>query len=240
MSLRGLYAIADTATLGADGDDAGGAGLDGAPDFDAAVTAALAGGARLVQYRDKTDHAERRTHQAAALVAACRRHGALALINDDPELAASSGADGVHVGGGDPDPGAARARLGPTAYIGVSCYGELERARAAQAAGADYIAFGRMYASATKAGGPHASLELLARAGAATGLPVCAIGGITVDRAPTLIAAGADLVAVVGDLFAPPASTGATLTARIEARAARYAGAFVDAAGPCQLDDASE
>ena len=207
MTLRGLYGIADTATVGTER-------------FEAAVEAALAGGAAALQYRDKTDDRARRARQAEVLVAACRRRGALAIINDDPALAAACGADGVHLGGDDDDPAAARARLGPDAVIGVSCYDRLDRAHAARAAGADYVAFGRVHPSTTKPGGPVAPLELLGRARTETGLAVCAIGGITVERAPALIAAGADLLAVIDDLF------GADDT---RARAARYADAFAAA-----------
>ena len=204
MSLRGLYGIADTAILGADR-------------FEAAVEAALAGGAAALQYRDKSNDRARRTHQAQTLVAACRRRGALAIINDDPALAAASGADGVHLGGDDAAPADARALLGPDAVIGVSCYDRIERAHAARTAGADYVAFGRVYPSTTKPGGPTAPLELLGRARAETGLTVCAIGGISAERAPTLIAAGADLLAVIDDLFGAE---------DIRARAAGYAEAF--------------
>lgn len=189
MRLRGLYAIADPAVIGA-------------ADFSAAVEAALAGGAVAVQYRDKLARADERAQRARDVVQACHRAGALAIINDTPSLAASVGADGVHLGADDPEPEAVREQLGTGAIVGVSCYDQLARAQAAQAAGADYIAFGRMFPSATKPGGPHPDAELLGRARAQTGLAVCAIGGITVERAPALVRAGADLLAVCGDLFA--------------------------------------
>ncbi len=202
--LRGLYAIADRALLAGDR-------------FDGAVVAALRGGARLIQYRDKSDDSARRQREARHVVGACRRAGALAIINDDVELALAVGAHGVHVGADDRDPATVRARLGDDAILGVSCYDRLERARAARAAGADYVAFGRMYPSATKPGGPRPGLELLGRARRETGLAICAIGGITVDRAPELVAAGADLLAVIGDLFERD---------DIATRAREYAGAF--------------
>jgi len=204
MSLSGLYAIADTATIG----DAR---------FEAAAGAALAGGARLIQYRDKRRDGERRAHQARTLVELAEGAGAYAIVNDDIALAEQVGADGVHVGGDDADPGDARRRLGPNALVGVSCYAEMERARRARAAGADYAAFGRVWPSATKASTVRAPLELLGRARAETGLAICAIGGITLERAPQVIAAGADLIAVIEDLF-----TAADVRARASALAACF------------------
>jgi len=122
----------------------------------------------------------------------------------------------VHLGEHDAAFAAARARLGPRAIIGVSCYDSLERARAAAAAGADYVAFGAFHASPTKPHARRATPDLL-RAAAPFGLPRVAIGGITPDNAPALIAAGADFVAVVSGVFgaADPA-----------AAAARYARLF--------------
>lgn len=185
---RGLYAIADRETVVGE-------------HFEAAVEAALRGGAVMVQYRDKGTDPARRLREAQWLVRACRRFGARSIINDDPALAAAAGADGVHVGAGDGDPATIRDHLGPDAIVGVSCYDRLDLATRARAAGADYVAFGRMYPSTTKPGGPHPGVELLGRAREATGLSVCAIGGITAARAPELITAGADLLAVIGDLF---------------------------------------
>lgn len=212
MMLRGLYAIADTSVIAA-------------RDWQPAVEDALRGGATLLQYRDKGTDPERRREQAAVLVDACRRHGARAIINDDVELALAVGADGVHVGRADSDAAAARERLGRGGIVGVSCYNELERAHAALAAGADYTAFGSVYPSPTKPEAVRAPLELLATARRETGLAVCAIGGITAERAPELIAAGADLLAVIGDLFD---------RTDITERARAYALAF--AAGP-QMND---
>lgn len=206
--LRGLYAVADTATIGA-------------PGFADAVAAALAGGAVMVQYRDKGNDARRRRHEAAAVVRLCRERGALAIVNDDPGLALAVEAHGVHLGRDDADAVTVRARLGADAVIGVSCYADIGRARRAAAAGADYLAFGSVYPSPTKPDAVHAPLDLLGAARAELGLPVCAIGGISAERAPGLIAAGADLLAVIDDLFA---------RGDITARARQYARAFVRAA----------
>jgi thiamine-phosphate pyrophosphorylase len=158
--------------------------------------AALRGGARLVQYRDKSTDATRRRTQAQALVAACRTASVPLLINDDVELALSSGAAGVHLGEHDGGIADARARLGPHALIGVSCYDSLERAKALAAQGADYLAFGSFFASPTKPGARRAQPALL-REAARFGLPRVAIGGITLANAGDLVAAGADLLAVV-------------------------------------------
>ena len=165
-----------------------------------AVARALAGGARLVQYRDKTaDHA-RRHAEAAALRQLCANHGVPLLINDDLELAAAVRADGVHLGEHDPALAAARGVLGAEAIIGVSCYDSLERARELAAAGADYLAFGAFFPSPTKPLARRAAPELL-RQSAALGLPRVAIGGITPDNAGSLVEAGADYLAVISALF---------------------------------------
>ena len=119
-------------------------------------------------------------------------------------LALECGADGVHLGRDDGDLAAARAALGPQRLLGVSCYAEWPRAEAAAAAGADYLAFGAMFPSSTKPSAPPASPALLGRARAAFGRPVAAIGGINVDNAPLLRAAGADLLAVISDVFSAP------------------------------------
>ena len=181
---KGLYAITDGPR----------------PDLAAAAEAALRGGAAVLQYRDKSDDAQRRRCEADALLAACRRRGVPLIINDDIELAAATGADGVHLGELDASVAAARARLGPQAIIGVSCYDDLGRARAAAAAGADYLAFGAFFASPTKPRARRATPNLL-RAAKPLGLPLVAIGGITPENAATLIAAGADLVAVISGVF---------------------------------------
>ncbi|UXI69051.1 thiamine phosphate synthase [Tahibacter amnicola] len=168
-------------------------------DLVAAVTAALAGGARLVQYRDKTQDAARRAEEARALAALCARHDAGFIVNDDVELAAQVAA-GVHLGEDDADIAAARTRLGDSAVIGVSCYDDFDRARSLAARGADYVAFGAFYPSSTKPAARRATPELLRRA-AALDVPRVAIGGITPENAGPLIEAGADFVAVISAVF---------------------------------------
>ena len=168
------------------------------------VAEALDGGARMLQYRDKDSDPRERLARAKALRALCRQAGALFLVNDEVELAARVGADGVHLGRDDPDPAAARARLGSGAVIGVSCYNCLDRAREAERAGADYLAFGRFFPSATKPEAVAADPALLRRARRVSSRPLVAIGGITPDNGASLIAAGADWLAVVQGVFAAP------------------------------------
>lgn len=191
MAVHGLYAIADSAWL--------------APDnLLVQVGAALAGGAHLVQYRDKHQNPQARLKMARSLVQLCNEYSAPLIINDDPELARACGAAGVHLGRDDANPTAARTLLGRDAIIGVSCYNELERARRAQELGADYVAFGRFFASHTKPDAVPADLTLLQRAHAEIDLPVVAIGGITPENGAALVAAGAHALAVIEGLWGQP------------------------------------
>jgi thiamine-phosphate pyrophosphorylase len=184
--LRGLYAVtpetADTASLVA------------------RSRMALEGGARLLQYRAKSMDAATALDQARRLAAECRKAGALFIVNDSVDLALAAGADGVHLGRGDVAIAAARARL-PAGIVGVSCYADPESARAAAAAGADYVAIGSVHPSRTKPAAVRAPREAIAAAGRASGLPVAAIGGITPANAAALVQAGADMLAVISALF---------------------------------------
>ena len=174
------------------------------PRLSALVKAALDGGTPFVQYRNKLAPRPLRRAQAAELLRICRACGAKLIVNDDVWLAVEIGADGAHLGRDDAPGGslaAARDALGPKRILGVSCYDDLARGEEAAAAGADYLAFGSMFPSRTKPGSVIAPLELLGEARRRFGLPVAAIGGITLDNAPQLIAAGADMLAVISDLF---------------------------------------
>jgi glutamate-1-semialdehyde 2,1-aminomutase len=185
----------------------------------AQVAAAIAGGARAVQYRNKSAAPALRAAQAAALARICAGAGALFIVNDDAALALAVGADGVHLGEDDGDPAAVRARAGDALLVGVSCYDDAQRARTLAAAGADYVAFGSFFLSQVKPGARRADPSLLA--GARTlGVPVVAIGGITAANAGTLAAAGADAVAVISAVFAP--RTPAAVTAAARAIAAHF------------------
>ncbi|MGQ0525347.1 MAG: thiamine phosphate synthase [Betaproteobacteria bacterium] len=185
--ISGLYAVTPDA-------------LDDAPLL-AKVDAALKGGARLVQYRNKSADASVRSRQARALLALCHRHGVPLIVNDHARLAAAIGADGLHIGRGDGDIAQARAMLGSQALIGASCYDRLDSARAAAAAGASYVAFGSFFPSDVKPNAVRPPLDLLRQAKREIGLPVVAIGGINRTNAGQLIAAGADSIAVISAVF---------------------------------------
>lgn len=174
----------------------------------ARVSSVLAAGITWLQYRNKSAGPALRREQSQSLLALCREHRVPLIINDDWQLAAELGADGVHLGEDDGEIAQARASLGPTALIGASCYNRLDLAQAAARAGASYIAFGAFFPSATKPHARRASLELLTDA-ARFGLPRVAIGGITPQNAAALIEAGADLVAAIDGVFAVPDPTAA-------------------------------
>ena len=153
----------------------------------------------VLQYRNKLADLAARRREAAALATLCRASDVPFVVNDDLELALEVDADGLHLGREDGDLARARARLGER-LLGASCYNELERARAAIAAGANHVAFGSVFPSATKPAAARAPLEIFAAA-RALGVPVVAIGGITLHNAREAIRAGADMVAVISDLF---------------------------------------
>ena len=169
--------------------------------LETAVAAALRGGAGIVQYRDKSPDPARRQAEAQAIGALCREAGATFIVNDDIDLARAVAADGVHLGRDDGDIAAARAALGDAGLIGVSCYDDLERARQALAAGADYLAFGSVYPSPTKPDAVQAPLEIFAAARGLTDRPLVAIGGINAANIAAVTAAGADAAAVVDAVF---------------------------------------
>ncbi|MEQ1485738.1 thiamine phosphate synthase [Methyloglobulus sp.] len=183
---RGLYAITQSANSSA------------YTLFDA-VSAAIRGGAVVIQYRDKnpTDA----PFVAHELVKICHQHDVPLIINDDIELAILSKADGVHLGKEDGDIIEARKHLGDTAIIGVSCYNSIERAVTAQSLGATYIAFGRFFPSSSKPLAAPAEIDTLRKAKAAIHLPIVAIGGILPENGGQLLAVGADLLAVIGGVF---------------------------------------
>jgi thiamine-phosphate pyrophosphorylase len=166
----------------------------------ASVTTALGAGTRVLQYRDKSQDATRRIQQSRALLALCHRQGVPLIINDDVELACTVEADGVHLGAQDVSIAAARRRLGSDRIIGVSCYDDMQRAREAVAAGADYVAFGAFFDSGTKPLARRAPLQLL-RDARSLPIPIVAIGGINASNGAVLIEAGATALAVVGAVW---------------------------------------
>lgn len=185
--LRGLYAITPADNL--------------LPRLSTLVSLALDGGAKLIQYRNKDAPMALKRAQAAELLRICHARDAKLIINDDVWLAVEIGADGVHLGRGDGDPAMARQALGAKRLLGVSCYDDVERAVVAAEAGADYVALGSMFASATKPQAVRASLDMIVEAKRRVSVPVAAIGGIRIDNALPLLGAGADMVAVLSDLF---------------------------------------
>ena len=186
MTLRGLYAITDSQLL--------------AGKMLAFVEAALDGGLTLLQYRDKSSDDARRLREAEALRDLCARYNTRLIINDDAELAARLGV-GVHLGQTDGPLTPARALLGSKAIIGSTCHSQIDLAEQAAKEGASYVAFGRFFNSSTKPGAPTATLDVLDQARSQLKLPICVIGGITLDNAAPLVAHGADLLAVVHGLF---------------------------------------
>jgi thiamine-phosphate pyrophosphorylase len=179
MNLRGLYAV--TPETG---------------ELTHRVRQALEGGIALLQYRSKAPDLA----QLKELLRMTRAFGVPLIVNDHIELALEADADGVHLGRDDGDLAAARKKLAGK-ILGASCYNEPARAEAAVRAGADYIAFGSVFRSPTKPNAVHAPLTLFGRD---YRVPMAAIGGITLDNATAVIAAGADLLAVVTDLFDAP------------------------------------
>jgi thiamine-phosphate pyrophosphorylase len=169
----------------------------------ARLAPAAAAGPALVQYRNKGAGPALRRAQAIGILDLCRRLGLPLVINDDWRLAQELGADGAHLGGDDGSLAVARAALGPDAILGASCYNESALAADAAAQGASYIAFGAFFPSVTKPLARRAAPELLA-ASAGLGLPRVAIGGITPDNGASLVAAGADLLAVIAGVFDAP------------------------------------
>ncbi len=193
MKLRGLYAITPDS-----------------PGLKEKVRAALEGGIALLQYRRK---GAADLDEATEIRCLAREYGVPFIVNDDLRLALELDADGVHLGRDDGDLAGARRSLGGK-LLGASCYNDPGRAEAAVRAGADYLAFGSVFPSPTKPGAARAPLSLF---GQKRGVPLCAIGGITLANAPPIIAAGADLLAVISDLFDAP---------DIAARARQYARLF--------------
>jgi len=190
MRLPPLYAIVDP--------------LDTGRDPVALAAALLAGGACLLQLRWKAASPRELLAAALAVRPLARAAGALFLVNDRPDIARAAEADGVHLGQDDLPVAAARRVLGAERLLGVSTH-DLEQARAAEAAGADYIGVGPVYATTTKseALAPR-GLALVTAVRAAVRCPLVAIGGITPETAPAVRAAGADAVAMVGALVRAP------------------------------------
>ena len=167
-----------------------------------AMRAGAPRGWAALQYRNKHAGATQRATEARALAALCREYGVPLIVNDDVDVALAVGADGVHLGRSDGDLATARARFG-TRLLGASCYDSLDSARRAVVAGAEYVAFGSVFPSPTKPDAVRAPLTLFGQA-RALGVPLVAIGGITLENAADVIRAGADCIAVISALFDAP------------------------------------
>ena len=186
--LKGLYAITDE-------------NLIPEQHFNQTVESALQGGAKIIQYRDKSDDQQKRLAQATALRLLCNRYKALCIINDDIELAKSIDADGIHLGKDDSSITQARRVLGDEAIIGVSCYNDINIAIKAEKNSADYVAFGAVFSSTTKPDATVADLGIISLAHLQLSVPICTIGGITEYNIKQVVQKGADMAAVISDLF---------------------------------------
>jgi len=188
--LRGLYVIIDPAV---------------APTRDEMqiARAALDGGARLIQLRDKTRQIGLQLPVAEALQALCRERGALFIVNDHVDLALAAGADGVHVGQKDLPVATVRRLVPREMLIGCST-NNAEEARRAEAGGADYVSVGRLFPTGSKDDTRPATTETLRAVKAAVSLPVCAIGGINESNIDAVIEAGADMAAVIAAVISAP------------------------------------
>jgi thiamine-phosphate pyrophosphorylase len=177
------------------------------PDWDdtqkmlAASEAGLRGGAAIVQYRHKTASPELRREQASQLLALCRRYGKPFIVNDFVELCMELDADGIHVGGTDMSVAQVRAAVGPSKIVGASCYGSMELARNAHAAGASYVAFGGFYPSRVKKYEVSTPPEIVAQAKKEIPVPNVVIGGMTQENSVPLVAQGADMVAAISSVY---------------------------------------
>lgn len=189
LKLAGLYAITD-------------AQLISEKNFDRAIESALQGGAKIIQYRDKSSDQKKRLRQASVLKKLCDQYHALCIINDDIELAKKVDADGVHLGKHDAALANARRVLGDTAILGVSCYNYLSLAHKAEKNTASYVAFGAIFPSPTKPDAPCTGLDIIRQAKQELSIPVCSIGGITGENIRQVIQHGSDMTAVISGIFA--------------------------------------
>jgi thiamine-phosphate pyrophosphorylase len=187
--LKGLYAITDERLIEQH-------------NFIQTVDYALQGGSKIIQYRDKSCDPHKRLQQAKALRSLCDKFQAILIINDDIELAAAVDADGVHLGKDDLALEQARQRLGSDVIIGISCYNDLNLAIEAEKKGANYVAFGAIFSSSTKPDARQTSVDIIKKAKQKINIPVCAIGGISRKNIDQITRSGADMAAVINDLFA--------------------------------------
>src|SRR5574341_705719 len=190
--LKGLYVITDKKLIPRDR-------------FIETVEKAIRGGAKIIQLREKDTPEEEIIKLGKGLLEITRRYGIPLIINDSPKIAKKVGADGVHLGRGDPGIFEARKLLGSEAVIGVSCYGEIERGLRAEREGADYVAFGALFFTPTKPDRKPTPFEVLREAKRRIiKIPVFAIGGITKENAQLVLETGVDGLAVITAVFSSP------------------------------------
>jgi thiamine-phosphate pyrophosphorylase len=188
--------------------------LDVAGDFPERLARALGGGpVAAFQFRVKGVDQHEAARLAEPLQAICAERDVAFIVNDDMVLAKRLGADGVHLGQGDGDPREARALLGPSAQIGVTCHDSRHLAMEAGEAGADYVAFGAFFATATKEAIHRPDPSLLTWWSRLFELPCVAIGGITPGNGPVLAQAGADFLAVCSAVWNHPDGPAAAVAA---------------------------
>jgi thiamine-phosphate pyrophosphorylase len=188
--------------------------LDVEGDFPERLEAALSGGpVAAFQYRVKGLESHEAARLAGPLLEICRAREIAFIVNDDMALAKRLGADGVHLGQSDGDPREARRLLGPSAQIGVTCHDSRHLAMEAGEKGADYVAFGAFFPTATKETTHRPDPSILAWWSRLFELPCVAIGGITPENGRALVEAGADFLAVCGAVWNAPAGPGAAVAA---------------------------
>lgn len=181
----------------------------GGRDLGAILDAVIAGGSRMVQIREKEWPSGRLWPLASQMRARCREAGVTFIVNDRVDLALALDADGVHLGQDDLPPAAARALLRPGMILGLSTH-SAEQARAAQAAGADYIAVGSMFPTGTKPDFQLVGPALIRQVRPEIRVPLVGIGGVTHANVAEVIRAGADGVAVISAVCAAPDQEAAT------------------------------
>ncbi len=192
VNMHGIYAITDPVLLTGD-------------KLDTYVDAALQGGISMLQYRNKSADYHLRVEEATRLQTLCSSYKVPLLINDDIQLCLEVGAAGVHLGQRDTTVCTARRLLGDAAIIGITCHNDIDAALRAEAEGASYVAFGRFFPSRTKPDATPAALQVMKTAKAQLQIPLVAIGGVNTENGASLIAAGADMLAVIDYLFSTPA-----------------------------------
>ncbi|MCF4394738.1 thiamine phosphate synthase [Acinetobacter baumannii] len=167
----------------------------------------------ILQYRRKKVDKADQPAEVEQIKQLCEKYQVPFVINDDLKLAAQFGL-GVHLGQSDGEITDAKSQLPEGVIIGRTCLNSLELAQKAIADGATYVAFGAVYATATKPEAGNVGIEVIKQAAAQYDLPICAIGGLTVDNSKPVIEAGADLCAVISDILG---RSTAEIPARVQA-----------------------